>query len=100
MQRKIIALVVGIIVAGLVVIASGNLDTTRDIDYMKQELPENTTAIAADNRTIYICNNPESKLYHRYKDCEELQKCINEIAEAKIADAEAADRVLCSICNE
>ncbi len=90
-------------VAIIAVIASNTLDTTRNIDYLKQQ-PETqavTTNTGGDGHKVFICTAKGSKLYHTYTDCDILQsQCDASISETSLAEAEDAGRKKCTKCAE
>ena len=100
-KKKLTGLAIGLVLLVVIIRISNGWDTTRDIDYLKQPtITEQEATITETNRTVFICDNPQSHLYHFYRDCEELHQCNNKVVETKLSAAEDMDRKPCDKCAE
>lgn len=52
----------------------------------------------SDNNKVYVCDGPDSKRYHKNKDCWGLDNCSGSIHELSISDAEDDAYTKCKIC--
>ena len=48
--------------------------------------------------TVYLCNGPQSKVYHKIKSCPMLKKCSTAIEAVDLATAKARKRRECGRC--
>ena len=48
--------------------------------------------------SVYLCNGPQSKVYHKKSDCKGLRKCSTEIEMVEIDAAKARLRRECGYC--
>lgn len=48
--------------------------------------------------TLYICNGPNSKVYHKTKHCKGLKNCTTDIEAVDITTAKARHRRECRYC--
>ena len=93
---QVIALLGGIVLLVVIVRISNRWDDTQY--YKAPSL--NTTTDAEAAHTVFICDNRESKLYHRYTNCEELEKCTAVVKDITLSDAETMGRTECGKCRE
>lgn len=47
---------------------------------------------------VYLCNGPQSKVYHKASNCTGLNKCSTDIETTDIATAKAKQRRECGYC--
>jgi hypothetical protein len=93
---KIVGLFAGIaLIIGVIYFANG-LDKTT---YYRAPSFYNDEEIEMV-RTVYVCNNKESKVYHRFTNCAVLENCTDAIKEVMLRDAEASGKRECSKCRE
>ena len=54
-------------------------------------------AINAPDNGVYICNGPNSKVYHRSNTCKGLNRCSTQIIKSTLLSATAKGRRACKI---
>ena len=54
-------------------------------------------AINAPDNGVYICNGPNSKVYHRSSTCKGLNRCSTQITKLNLSFATAKGRRACKI---
>jgi hypothetical protein len=54
-------------------------------------------AINAPDNGVYICNGPNSKVYHRSNTCKGLNRCSTQITKLNLSSATAKGRRACKI---
>lgn len=50
------------------------------------------------SNTVYLCNGPQSKAYHKISYCQGLRRCSTDIETVDIATAKAKNRKACRYC--
>jgi hypothetical protein len=50
------------------------------------------------SHTVYLCNGPQSEVYHRTSHCKGLRKCSTEIEAVDIGTAKERGRRECGWC--
>ena len=73
-----------------------NIDTS-DEDYHNY-LAAGLLAAVPSGPKVYICTGPQSKRYHKTKDCKGLQSCSESIKKVSIEEAERIGRTPCGYC--
>jgi len=48
--------------------------------------------------TVYLCNGPQSKVYHKTTHCQGLRRCSTDIEATDISKAKAKHRRECGYC--
>lgn len=54
-------------------------------------------AVNAPENGVYICNGPNSKVYHRSNTCKGLNRCSTQITKLTLSSATAKGRRACKI---
>ena len=47
---------------------------------------------------VYLCNGPQSKVYHKTIDCQGLRKCSTDVESTDLATAKNKQRRACRAC--
>jgi hypothetical protein len=101
-KRKIKPLQVIALLGGIVLLVAIIRISNRWDDKQYYHAPSWNTDLtdAEAARTVFICDNKESRLYHRYTNCEELEKCTAAVKDITVSDAETMGRTECGKCRE
>ena len=51
-----------------------------------------------NNDRVYLCNGPQSEVYHKTNYCKGLKRCTTEIEATDLASAKAKHRRECRYC--
>ena len=51
-----------------------------------------------DNNSVYLCNGPYSKVYHKTAHCQGLKSCSTDIEAVDMATAKTRHRRACRYC--
>jgi len=54
----------------------------------------------SNDNSVYLCNGPESKAYHKTRHCQGLKRCTTDIESTDIATAMARHRRECGYCYD
>ncbi len=94
---QVIGLLAGVVALVVLMRITNTWDTT---EYYHDPAAATTITDAEAARTVYICNDRKARLYHYYRDCEELAKCTETQKELTLLEAEDMGRTECGKCKD